>query len=231
MKNNSFGIPTAIVVAGAFIALAVYFTGQNDSKYVPQQPESTKAPGGSAEIPPVNKTDHIRGNPNAPIVIIEYLDYNCPHCMTFHFTMNKIMDKYGFDGEVAWVYRHLPVKDRYPNSFKLALAAECVADLSGNRAFWIFSDLLFSDRKPNELADATRLDEFAKAADVDINKFNRCLSSGVFNDKIETQLNTAIANGAKGTPYIILVAGGQTKAVEGSISYQTMVGIIEELLK
>ena len=226
MNNNSLSVAAAIVIAGALIAVAVYLTGQGGGQ-TNTEPIATLPD----EIPMANETDNILGNPNAPIVIIEYLDYNCPHCTNFHFTMKRIMNRYGLDGKVAWVNRHFPLEALYPNSFELAMAAECVAGLAGNAAFWDFSNLIFENRGEDELADVSHLNEFAAEVGVDENKFNNCLSSETYKEKIETQFAIAQNNGAKGTPYVVLAAGGQSKAVEGNINYQSMAGIIEELLK
>jgi len=82
--------------------------------------------------------DHIYGNPNAPIKIIEYSDFECPYCKIFHATMKKIVIE--SDGNVSWVYRHWPL---HQNSFEKTAAAECVAQIKGNEAYWEYSDLLF----------------------------------------------------------------------------------------
>ncbi len=216
----------AIILAGIFIAAAVYFTGNNKkpSHPIPESPPT-------ADIGVLKNTDHIRGNPNAPIVIIEYLDYNCPHCRSFHQTMNRIMDNYGVTGKVAWVARHLPLKDLYPNSPRLALGAECVDSIAGNTAFWKFSDLIFNNRAGSEPADVSRLSEFAETAGVSQADFENCLEAGTFEAKVEADFKAALADGAEGTPYIILVAGNQKEVIKTDISYRFVAGAIDELLK
>lgn len=90
------------------------------------------------EIVVSEEGDHILGNPNAPIKIIEYSDFECPYCKIFHATMNKIVAE--SNGNVSWVYRHWPL---HQNSFEKAIAAECVASIKGNEAYWQYSELLF----------------------------------------------------------------------------------------
>lgn len=90
------------------------------------------------EVPDATDKDHIVGDINAPIVIIEYSDFECPYCKTFQTTLKTVVEE--SDGEVAWVYRHWPI---HQNSFEKLVAAECVAQLKGNDAFWKYSDLLF----------------------------------------------------------------------------------------
>jgi protein-disulfide isomerase len=84
------------------------------------------------------ETDKFKGNANAPITIIEYSDFECPYCKMFHSTMNKIMAEY--PNEVKWTYRHFPLQN---NSLEKAMAADCVAEIKGNKAFFDYSELLF----------------------------------------------------------------------------------------
>lgn len=96
------------------------------------------------EVPPVDATDHVFGNPaTATVTIIEYSDYECPYCKIFQETMNQVVTE--SNGNVAWVYRHWPI---HQNSMSKLVAAECVATLKGNEAFWQYSDLLFGLLNP-----------------------------------------------------------------------------------
>ena len=213
MDRNSFVIPAAIVIAAALIAGAIYLNGSNTKK-VDTQPE--------ADIPevtmrPVDSTDHIRGNPNAPILLVEYSDYDCPFCSQFHETMKRIMDTYGTTGKVAWVYRHFPLAQLHPNAAEIAAASECVAELGGNDAFWKFTDLVFTE-KPIESqngqqyigsTDITRLGEFAERAGVDKGRFELCHNSDKYKDAISASVAEAQKAGGTGTPHTLIVAGNQ----------------------
>lgn len=93
-------------------------------------------------VPPVDfEKDHILGDRNAPIAIIEYSDYECSFCHSVHPTYKQIMEQY--DGKVMWVYRHFPLRG-HAEAMPLAVAAECVASLKGNDAFWKFTDSLMT---------------------------------------------------------------------------------------
>lgn len=93
------------------------------------------------KLEPLSEDEHIRGNKDAPIALVEYSDYECPYCQFFHITGKKLIQDYG--DKVFWVYRHLPIEQSHPESPKKAEAAECVAELAGNDAFWSFSDTLY----------------------------------------------------------------------------------------
>lgn len=89
------------------------------------------------QIKEVTSSDHVRGNVNAPITLIEFSDFDCPFCKRFHPTMTQLLDEY--PDKVRWVYRHLPLTDLHPNAAKKALASECAAEQG---KFWEFADRL-----------------------------------------------------------------------------------------
>ncbi len=97
--------------------------------------EQSAAGGRAAAMRTVAKDrDHIRGNPDAPVTLVEYSDFECPFCKRFHPTVKRIVDEYG--GRVRWVYRHFPLDEIHPvKARREAAAAECAAELGGNDAF------------------------------------------------------------------------------------------------
>ena len=179
---------------------------------------------------PVPETDHLRGNPNAPIVIIEYADYDCPFCLNFHTTMKKIMENYGASGQVSWVFRHFPLEQLHPNAPYIAEASECVSELGGNTAFWKFTDLVFESRNVNEATDINKLDDLAVSAGVDKNQFESCLGSNTYAEKIQNSVNAAISAGARGTPYSLIVVGNHSGVINGAQPYETVRQMIEVVL-
>ena len=76
-------------------------------------------------VPIVTADDHVRGDKNAPVTIIEYSDFECPYCERFHPTMLEVMEKY--DGKVRWIFRHFPLSF-HPNAKPAAMAAECAGE-------------------------------------------------------------------------------------------------------
>lgn len=84
-------------------------------------------------------TDHMKGSSNPVVTIIEYSDFECPFCKQFHPTMERIVKE---DNSVKWVYRNFPL-GIHQHAFEKAVAANCVAEIKGDEAFWKYSDLLF----------------------------------------------------------------------------------------
>lgn len=92
----------------------------------------------TGEVALVEEGDHLMGSENATVKIIEYSDYECPYCKMFQPTLQKIVEE--SNGTISWVYRHWPI---HSGSFEKLVAAECVAKIRGNDAFWEYTDLLF----------------------------------------------------------------------------------------
>lgn len=224
-QKNNFSVPIAIVVAGIIIAGAVYLSDKT-----PKTPVDD--PGVAAEevsLAPVTAEDHIIGNPNAPIVIVEYSDTECPYCKTFHTTMNKVMDEYGKDGKVAWVYRHFPLDSIHPKADKEAEATECAAELGDNDAFWKYIDRIFEITPSNNGFDMSALPEIAVEIGLDKTAFETCLNSGKYKDKVEAQFQSGVSIGIRGTPhsFIITASDGKKYPLEGAQPYTVVKQIID----
>lgn len=233
MNKDSLAIPAAIVIAAALIAGAIYLNGTKAPAPAAGtnsgDAETAETPP-AAEVAPVTEDDHIRGNPNAPIMIVEYSDYDCPFCKNFHETMQRVMEEYGVDGDVAWVYRHFPLEQLHPNAPRIAEASECVAELAGNDAFWTFSDLIFSEREINSQTDITRLPEFAETAGADRGEFELCYNNRKYQETIAEDVRAAVAAGGRGTPHSIVIVGDQQGVINGAQPYGTVKQIIDNLL-
>jgi len=234
-------IPTAIIIAGAIIAVAVIWTKSPSSGGLAENTASL----GSLEqkMKPVSEDDHILGNPNAKIKIVEYSDPSCPFCKVFHTTMRKVMDTYGKSGDVAWVYRSFPLdkpsadgRILHPNAGKESEAMECAGSLGGNDKFWAYTNR-FYDITPSVTRDAPNgldqkeLPKIAQYVGLDVNDFNSCLSSGKFKDKVEAQFLEGVNIGIQGTPSSIIVTpSGKYIPLEGAQPYENVKQAIDALL-
>lgn len=189
---------------------------------------------------PITSADHILGNPEAQITIVEYSDPSCPYCKMFHPTMKKVIDEYGPTGKVAWVYRSFPLDKAdsqgrilHPNAGTQAQAQECAAALGGNNAFWKYTDRLYEVVQSDQgiTLENSELPVIAKYAGLDTINFNECLSSGRFKDKVEKSYLDGINAGVSGTPYsVIITPSGSKIPLVGAQSYATLKQTIEALL-
>ena len=156
--------------------------------------------------PPVDAaTDHIRGELDATISIIEYSDFECPFCQRHHPTMVQVLDEQPDD--VNWVYRHYPLAF-HPKAMPAAVASECVASLGGNGAFWNFTDKLFSTTTA-----AWDYEAFASEAGIDPVAMADCLANNTFEAEIQAEMTAGSTAGVTGTPGNIVINNKTGKAV------------------
>lgn len=232
-KKTSLAIPIAIIVGFGLVAVAIYFSGLKEQKQLQQFNESEIAitDPNEAKLNPITENDHIRGNPNAPIMIVEYSDFDCPFCKAYHETMKRLMNTYGLQGQLAWTYRHFPLPSLHPNAPLLASASECVAKLGGDEAFWKFSDLIFSERDTNDQTDISQLSNFADTAGVDVSAYERCVESKETVALVEEDVQNALSLGVKGTPHSFILIGNQRFSLNGFRVYEEMDSYISSLLE
>jgi len=240
VQQNNLSIPVAIVIAGMFIAGAVYFSSNKNTAIptvvgnnpvVNQQPPKVDI-GSLDQMAIISGSDHIRGNPNAPIKIVEYSDTECPFCKRFHDTMKEVMDEYGKNGKVAWVYRHFPLIQLHSKATKEAEATECANELGGPDGFWAYIDRLFEITPSNNGLDLNELPKIAQYIGLDVNKFTTCLASGKYIKHIEEDTQNATATGGNGTPWSIVVAkNGKKYPLSGAQPYASVRQLIELALQ
>ncbi len=227
-KESSLSVPIAIIVSGIIIAGAVFLTRN------PIASELTGANVGQAvppvDVPAISSDDHILGNPDAPLVFIEYSDTECPFCKDFHATMLEIMDEFGPTGEVAWVYRHFPLDELHPRASREAAATECARELGGASAFWEFTNKLF-EMKPVETAGFAHLTDLAGEVGVGGVAFETCLSSGKYDAQIEESRAEAERAGGQGTPFTVIRTAEDDFPLGGAYPYETVREIVVSYLE
>ncbi len=233
MDLEKLSVPIAIIIAGGLVGGALYYSNIKASKELAKAPAPTAVTTGSASnMRPVSADDHILGNPNADVIIVEYSDTECPYCKTFHTTMKRVMDEYGKDGKVAWVYRHFPIDTNHAKARKEAEATECANELGGSAKFWEYTNLLYATTNSNDSLDPAQLPAMAKTLGLDVKAFNTCLSSGKYADKVEADYQDAVKAGALGTPTSILISkDGVKTVVRGAQPYEDLKTIIDATLQ
>lgn len=221
MKPSST-IPFAIVVGGVILAIAVYAS-------MPKAPKTNSTTGNPALVRPVDSNDHILGNPAAKVMIVEYSDFDCEFCKEFDDTLHQIIASEGVDGQVAWVYREFPLIEIHPNAMKNAEAAECVAQVAGNDAFWKFKTALFA----NQPIDPSQYGVYAKSVGISDSAFATCFADAQksVDARITADRQNALSVGAQGTPYsLILVAGKTPIVMNGGYSYEAARLLVSQAL-
>ncbi|MCI0566313.1 DsbA family protein [bacterium] len=216
----------AIILAGAFVGMGLFMGGGNTA-------DTAAAVGGTdddiynaaMDLAEIKKDDHIRGDFDAPIKIVEFSDYDCPFCAAFHDTMRDAMAEFGPDGtgEIAWVYRHFPLEMIHPDARGKANAAECVAALGGDDAFWKFTDRLLKNP-----VDLSALASIAAESGVPSGPFEECLNEKKYDTDVQEDIDDGFASGIRGTPHSIIIAPNGNKAViSGAQPYDLVRDYIE----
>ncbi len=224
MKSN-YALPITIIIAGALIAGAIYFSNTKQVAQNDGTPQKTS-------IRPYDPTvDHILGNPNASVKVIEYADLECPYCSVFEKTMHQIMDYYGTSGNVAWVYRPLPLTQIHSKAPKEAEAAECAAEQGGDVAFYKYIDGVYAVTPGENNLDLAQLPLIAGKIGLDVTAFNQCLASGKYAAKVQKSVDEAMKAGAQGTPFTLITIGGEAVTLSGAQPYDSMRAAIDTVLQ
>ncbi|HEV2802268.1 MAG TPA: thioredoxin domain-containing protein [Pyrinomonadaceae bacterium] len=146
---------------------------------------------------PVTGKDHSRGEPDAPAAtLVEYGDYECPHCRQLHLVVKEVM---GRTRGLQYVYRHFPLTHIHPQAARAAEAAEAAA---AQGRFWEMHDLLF---ERNRGISEERLTQYAGEAGLETGRFASEMAAGVYAAKVQEDFNSAIFKGhVSGTPTLYL---------------------------
>ena len=134
----------------------------------------------------------LRGDPKAPVVIVEFSDFQCPYCQAVAPTLKKLLAKY--EGRVSLAYLDLPLRDIHPQAQLAAEASRCAGEQG---KFWEYHDLLFANQSK---LDRPGLVELAHGLKLDEKQFDSCLSSGKYAAQIEQDRQLGLRAGVSGTP-------------------------------
>ena len=146
--------------------------------------------------------DPIKGNPDAPITIVEFSDFQCPFCARFHeSTLPLLEQNYISTGKVNFVYRDFPIQSIHPNAIPAALAAECADE---QEKFWEMHDMIFESQKAWQdlqiSQSANLFKQYVSEIGLDEDQFASCLDSGKYLEEIRNDLNDGRTYGVTGTP-------------------------------
>jgi protein-disulfide isomerase len=134
----------------------------------------------------------LRGDPKAPVTIVEFSDFSCPYCRQAESTINELLTKY--QGKVKVGYRDFPLREIHPHAQLAAEASRCAGEQG---KYWEYHDVLFANPDKQGRDD---LIEHARALKLDNTKFDACLSSGHYKPEIEQDFRIGTGAGVVATP-------------------------------
>lgn len=219
---TSYGVPVAIVIAGILVAGAVFWSGGSsaDSNV---NTASAEHPSNSFRLP--NETDHVRGNPDAKVALIEFSDFECPFCARLHPTLKRVTEE---RQDVKWIFRHFPLTSIHSSAFSAAVASECIAKLGGQSAFWNFADAMFADQK--NLGDSLYT-QTAATLGIDSAAFASCVKDLSVAQAVREDGDEAVQSGGRGTPFVVVVtASGKLAPFSGALPYEEIKRLVDQAL-
>ena len=142
--------------------------------------------------PPVGPDDHALGPDDAPVTLVEYGDYECPHCGRAHPIVKRVLKKLG--RSVRFVFRNFPLGEMHPH----AVLAACAAEAAGLQdRFWEMHDHLFEHQQALERDD---LAGYAKKLGLDTARFARDLDDATIEERVRRDFASGVRSGVNGTP-------------------------------
>lgn len=207
-------IAAAVAGAGTLIALGL----------------ATQGGQGIERLAGIAATGRTLGEPDAPVTIIEFGDYQCPHCKEFEEGLAvELQEKYITKGLVKLEFRNMAILG--DESFLAAEAAQCANDQG---KFWEYHDALFAHQRGVDSGGFSpeRLVSFAEDVGLDVERFTACMEDGTHRQLVEDETQAAEDAGAEGTPFFLITAGGLDEAsvVRGTESFDAFAEAIDAKL-
>jgi protein-disulfide isomerase len=165
--------------------------------------------------PPVSPVDHAQGTDDAAVTLVEYGDYECPHCGRAHPIVKRLQQHFG--NSLRFVYRNFPLSEIHPLAEAAAEAAEFGA---AHGKFWEMHDGIFEhqSRLSPEL-----LVELAKKNGLDPESLREALSKGTFRDRVKSDFRSGVRSGVNGTPTFFI----NGHRLDAAYDYQSLLDAIE----
>jgi protein-disulfide isomerase len=182
--------------------------------------QPTEPAADATKLRPVTKADHVRGDYNAPVTLIIFSDFQCPYCAKHEDTIKQVLADY--PGKVRVVFRNYPLSF-HDQAQKAAEATEC-ADEQGK--YWEMHDKVFEANNNGTMS----VDQWKKDASdlgLDTAKFNDCLTSGKYADKIAADEAEGQSAGVSGTPGTFV----NGELIKGAVPLENFKQIIDSQLK
>lgn len=144
---------------------------------------------------PVTQSDHLRGSLDAPVTLVEYGDFECPHCGRAYPIVEQLIET--LRDQLCFAFRNFPLTQIHPHAARAAEAAEAADALGGPDAYWGMHGTLFENQDALEDED---LLAYTQALGLDAAAFERALQSGQFVPRVQKDFLGGVRSGVNGTP-------------------------------
>ncbi len=204
--------------AATFVGALIYVGPKFFKQFIPDRIQAAEDSAGELA------QNNTMGDPNAPVHVIEYGDFQCPYCLQFWTETEPLLIKeYVNTGKVFFEFRAYPIIG--PESMLAAEGAYCAGDQS---KFWEYHDTLFLNWTGENVGDFTeeKLIQYAEVLDLNMVEFKSCLSEEKHKGTVEQDQAQADAQGVHATPTFII----NRVKVEGAQPFSALKDLIEQAL-
>jgi protein-disulfide isomerase len=167
---------------------------------------------GRLALPP-SQRDHWRGDPSAPVNLLQYGDFECPFCGQAYYVVKRLEVELG--DEMSFVFRNFPLS-KHPHALPAALAAEAAGQQDG---FWEMHDLLFENQTALEPQNIL---SYAEYLELDLPRFVADWRSDRVLNRVQEDQLSGIRSGVSGTPTFFI----NGRRHDGPHDYETLLGIL-----
>jgi len=149
--------------------------------------------------PAVHDQDHSQGSADAPSTLVEYGDFQCPHCYRAHPVVQALQKQFG--GQLRFVFRNFPLTEIHPYALHAAEAAESVAAQAGDEAYWRMHHAIFEHQQDSPTAlDDDHLVGYATAIGADPAQVTLDLAANRYEQHVRDDFMSGVRSGVNGTP-------------------------------
>jgi protein-disulfide isomerase len=168
---------------------------------------------------PVESFDHMRGARHAPVVVVEYGDFECPNCKQAAPAVKLLLER--FEERVCYVWRHFPLTDVHPHALMAAQAAEAAG---GQKQFWPMHDLLFENQTH---LDAHHLHGYAERLGIDMARYTAEMDDEIYLQRVREHIEGGRQSGVRATPTFFV----NGRICDVSFGLRALFDVVEEALK
>jgi protein-disulfide isomerase len=165
---------------------------------------------------PVNAQDHIQGLEAAPVTLVEYGDYECPHCGAAYPIIKAVQKKLG--PKLRFVFRNFPLSNMHPFA---ELAAESAEAAGAQEKFWQMHDAIYENQ---DSLGEEMLEELAKELKLDTNRFNSDINTRKYKERVRKDFMGGVKSGVNGTPSIFI----NGERFDESLDEETLIAFIRQ---
>jgi protein-disulfide isomerase len=168
---------------------------------------------------PVTAKDHVQGDPGAPVVLVEYGDYECPHCGHAYPIVKRVQKHFG--KRLGFVFRNFPLREIHPDAESAAEAAEFAGT---HDRFWEMHDGLFENQKNLGLP---LLKKLSQSLGLSADELETALSDEQFAPRVRDDFMGGVRSGVNGTPTFFINGNRH----DGPFEYEDLTAAIDAVLE